>query len=94
MKFIVDIYKIFSMFGAMEEKNPEHSVRRDRFTRLAVSRVERASEALRLIGNLSNKSNYEYTDQEVKKIFAALQSELNAAKSRFRDNSKQRKFEL
>ena len=79
---------------AIMEKNPEESVRRERFTRLAVSRVEKASEALRLIGNLSNKGNYEYTDQEVKKIFAALQAELNAAKSRFRENSKKRKFEL
>ena len=38
---------------------------------------------IRLIGNLSNRNAYTYVDDDVRKIFKALQKELDAAKSRF-----------
>lgn len=38
---------------------------------------------IRLIGNLSNRSAYEYTDEDVRKIFRALQKEVETAKGRF-----------
>ena len=44
------------------------SRRREKFAELATKRVGRATHAIRVIGNLSNKSNYEYTDQDVKAI--------------------------
>lgn len=56
---------------------------REKFIELANKRVNTAIKSLRLIGNLSNKSNYSYTDTDVKKIFAALQRELKQAKERF-----------
>ena len=37
----------------------------------------------RLIGNLSNKANYDYADDDIIKIFEALQSELQEAQGRF-----------
>lgn len=62
------------------------SNRRDKFVELATNRVNRAIKHIRLIGNLSNKSAYEYADEDVKKIFKALQRELETARSRFGDN--------
>lgn len=62
----------------MEEK-------REKFVRLAEQRVNRALNDLRLIGNLSNKNAYTFTDDDVKKIFKTLQKELEQAKSRFTD---------
>ena len=56
---------------------------RDNFKRLAEQRVNKAIKQLRLIGNLSNRSNYDYTDKDVDKIFSALMSELRASKARF-----------
>jgi len=57
--------------------------KRVKFIELAESRVNRAIKDLRLIGNLSNRSAYEFTEQDVTKMFRAIQQELEAAKSRF-----------
>ena len=56
---------------------------RERFVTLAEKRVARAIKDMRLIGNLSNRSNYTYTDEDVKKIIAALNAELSNMKRRF-----------
>ncbi|ERY75303.1 TPA: hypothetical protein ACHP3V_006027 [Pseudomonas aeruginosa] len=63
----------------MEEK-------REKFVRLAEQRVNRALNDLRLIGNLSNRAAYEFNDDDIKKIFRAIQKELDQAKSRFSDS--------
>jgi hypothetical protein len=60
------------------------SAKRDNFIRLAESRVTRAIEAMRVIGNLSNRSNYEYDEEDIKKIINTLQTEVTALKSQFR----------
>ncbi|MCF1458826.1 MAG: hypothetical protein LPH21_15125 [Shewanella sp.] len=56
---------------------------RSKFVELAEKRVSRAIKDIRLIGNLSNKSNYSYSEDDVKKIIKALRSEVDALKSRF-----------
>jgi len=56
---------------------------RGKFVKLATKRVSKALKAIQLIGNLSNKSNYDYTDDDVQKIFKALHDELNASKKKF-----------
>ena len=55
----------------------------DRFLRLAEARTERALHSIRLLGNLSNKSIYGYSDADVRKIFKALESEIALAQSKF-----------
>ncbi|MDU8945985.1 hypothetical protein [Ovoidimarina sediminis] len=57
--------------------------KRGKFIELAESRVNRAIKDLRLIGNLSNRSAYEFTDEDIRKIFRTLQRELDTAKGRF-----------
>jgi hypothetical protein len=59
------------------------SQKRDNFVRLAEARVNRALREIRLIGNLSNRGAYTYTDGDVRSIFKALQRELDTAKTRF-----------
>jgi len=56
---------------------------RDNFVRLAEKRVNNAIKTLRLIGNLSNRSNYSYTEEDVNKIFRSLERELKNARARF-----------
>jgi len=56
---------------------------RKKFVELATKRVRRAIKDIRLIGNLSNRSNYVYTDEDVRKIFKTLTSEVNTMKGRF-----------
>lgn len=56
---------------------------RDKFKRLAEQRVTRALKQLRLIGNLSNKSNYAYNDADVRKIYRTLRTAIDDMKKRF-----------
>ena len=61
--------------------------KRSKFVELVENRVNRAIKDIRLIGNLANKSAYSYTDDDVRKIFRALQKELESAKARFTGDS-------
>lgn len=61
------------------------SEKREKFVRLAEQRVNRALNDIRLIGNLSNRSAYSFSDEDIKKIFKTLQKELDQAKTRFSD---------
>lgn len=56
---------------------------RDKFVELAEKRVSRALKDIKLIGNLSNRTNYTYTDQDVKKITQALTKAVSEMKARF-----------
>jgi hypothetical protein len=57
--------------------------KRQKFIELAEKRVSRLIKDVRLVGNLSNRSNYVYRDDDVRKIFAAIETELRAARKRF-----------
>jgi hypothetical protein len=57
----------------------------EKFERLAEKRVTEAIKKMRLIGNLANKHNYEYTDEHVKQIIDALEDELRLLKRRFKE---------
>lgn len=57
--------------------------KRENFVRLAEARTNKILEMIRLLGNLSNTSNYSYTKQDVDKIFHALQNELTETKKKF-----------
>lgn len=61
----------------------QNESKRDRFVRLAEARTNKILEMMRLLGNCSSKSNYEYTDTDIKKIFGALEKELKNTKNRF-----------
>ena len=61
------------------------SDKREKFVKLAEQRVNRALREIRLIGNLSNRSAYSSTEEDVKKIFRVIQKELDAARARFGD---------
>ena len=66
------------------------SDKREKFRRLATKRVNNALKQLHLISNLSNMNNYEFTEQEVKQIFNALDEELRSCKSSFQKNLKKK----
>ena len=59
------------------KNNSEH------FIELANKRVPKALKYLDLIGNLANKSNYSYTEEDIKNIKKFLQSELDKTLSAF-----------
>jgi phage-related protein len=54
-----------------------------KFEELAERRVTQALRQIRLIGNLSNRHNYVYTEDHVRQIIDALESALRQLKQRF-----------
>jgi hypothetical protein len=65
---------------------PANEDDRAKFVRLATNRVNTAIRKIRLIGNLSNRSNYSYTDKDVAKIFKALRAQLDECQAKFSSN--------
>ena len=59
------------------------SSNRDKFISLAEKRTGKALQAIAVIGNLSNRSNYSYTDDDVKKIKKALINQVNEMIAKF-----------
>jgi hypothetical protein len=57
--------------------------RSERFKRLATKRTNDILEKIRILGNCSNKSSYEYTEEEINKIFAEIEKQLKFIKSKF-----------
>ena len=55
------------------------------FVNLANKRVPKALKALELVGNLSNKSNYTYTDEQVAAIKKALKAKVNEVCRKFEE---------
>ena len=60
-----------------------NETKRDRFVRIAEARTNKILEMMRLLGNCASKSNYDYTEDDIKKIFAALEKELKNTKNKF-----------
>lgn len=65
-----------------------------KFIELANRRVNKAIKDLKLIGNLANRKNYDFTEDQVRKIIKALQKELDNIKQNFQDSDNENKDEF
>ena len=74
------------------EKNSEET-RKERFRRVATRRTNNILRQIQVLGNCSNKSSYSYTEEDIKKIFSAIEGELRSVKAMF-GNRKKRNFSL
>ena len=55
----------------------------ERFRRLANSRGNRLIREIALLGNLSSTKNYSYSEEEVRRLFAPIQQELDEVRALF-----------
>lgn len=62
----------------------KNETKREKFVRMAEARTIKIISMVRLLGNCSNKLAYEYSDKDVNKIFAAIESAVADAKRRFK----------
>jgi len=60
----------------------------DTFKRLATKRTNSVIEKIRVLGHCANPWLYEYTDDDVKKMFKAIDAEVRAAKAKFQNSNK------
>ncbi len=69
--------------------------KREKFVELAEKRVNNILKQLELVGNLGNKSNYEYTEEDYRKMFQVIDKGIRQMKKRFEDTgSDGKKFKL
>ena len=69
------------------------SLRKERFNRVMTYRKDRAIEALRSLANVSNRNNYEFTDNEVIEVYGELLAELSAVFANFKTGSPRERFQ-
>lgn len=74
-------------------KNPINEIPEEKFKRVAEARTNSVIHKLRVLGNLSNRHMYNYTEKEINKIFAAINKQVRETKARF-ISQKQAKFKL
>lgn len=67
--------------------------KRERFKKLAEYRTNEVLSRLKILGNCANKSAYEYTEEEINKIFSEIDRKLKETKAKFHIN-KNKKFTL
>jgi hypothetical protein len=58
-------------------------IKRERFKRLAEYRTNEILKRLKVLGNCSNRSAYEYTEEDINKIFSAIEKRMKDIKSKF-----------
>lgn len=68
--------------------------KRKRFKRLATVRTEKVLQKLHVLGNCSNRSTYEYSEEDINKIFSEIDKAIKNAKSRFNYPRKRSQFKL
>ncbi len=74
----------------------QQETKREKFVRLAEARTNKIIDMLQLLGNCSNASVYDYTQQDVDKIFSAIEAEMKEAKKKFNkvESKKSSRFTL
>ncbi len=74
----------------------ENETKREKFIRLAEARTNKIIDMIQLLGNCSNSSAYDFSQQDVDKIFTAIENELREARKKFSkiDSKKNSRFSL
>lgn len=60
-----------------------HEQKRERFRRLGTQRTNSVSQRLRVLGNCSNRGAYDYTEEEINKIFSEIERRVRETKAKF-----------
>ena len=78
----------------MAKKARKNETKRVRFQRLGASRTNQVLKRLKILGNCASKSLYEYTKDDVERMFSAIDRRLNKTKVRFDLPTDKEEFKL
>lgn len=73
---------------------PHSNEKRERFKRVASRRVQSIIDGLSSLSNCANTNNYEYSEEEVFKMFKAIKEELRNTETVFKTNIDKNKKEF
>ena len=65
----------------------------ERFKRVAEARTNAILAKLRILGNLSNRQMYSYSEEDINKIFSTINKQVREVRAKF-NSHKQEKFKL
>lgn len=65
------------------EKKPQQETPRERFKRLATLRTNTILKRLKVLGNCSNRQIYEYSEEDIDKIFSEIERKVKETKVKF-----------
>ena len=71
----------------------DNETREERFKRVAEARTNAVLDKVRILGNLSNRQMYSYSEEDIRKIFSAIDKQMKEVKAKF-NSQKQEKFKL
>ena len=72
--------------------NPES--KRERFKRLAEARTKAVLSKLKVLGNCANRAGYDYSGEDVRKIFNAIKERVSDVEAKFSETSASEDFKL
>ena len=65
----------------------------EKFKRVAEARTNAVIHKLRVLGNLSNRQIYSYSEKDINRIFSAINKQVKEVKAKF-NSQRQEKFKL
>jgi hypothetical protein len=76
----------------MREKISDN--KRERFKKLAVYRTNEVLNRIKILGNCANRSAYDYSEEEVNKIFSEIERAVKSTKAKFHFPKKNKEFKF
>ena len=78
----------------MDKSLSKNETPRDRFKRLAAARTNSNLQRLKVLGNCSNRHIYEYTEDDIDKIFSEIERKVKETKAKFHYPKQKGEFKL
>jgi len=75
--------KVYLCSGKINVFSMMNNNKRARFERVASTRVQKIINLLNLLGNCSNKNNYEFSEKDVELMFSEINRALRESKNRY-----------
>lgn len=75
-------------------ENTNKNQKRERFKRLATYRTNEVLKRLQVLANCANRSAYEYSEDEINKIFSTIEKATRDSKSKFHYPKEKISFKL
>lgn len=75
------------------QSKKDNETPKERFRRLATKRTNEVLRKLKVLGNCANRQTYDYTKEDVNKIFSTIHQKVKEIEAKFR-GSKDENFKL
>lgn len=79
------------MKNIAHKRGRNSQAKRERFVRIIERRVNRILDNLDSLGKCANKKNYDYDDDDVRKIFQAIDKKIKVIKALYQNSNKKKK---